>query len=507
MLDTVVDITPSVRRYQATSLEVAQTAPSAATAVGALVGADGEPPPELGVDRPTLSALGFEGKVGQACARPDRGGSIRVAVGAGDPTALDATGLRDASAAFARGAGKHSRIALTLPDLPRVPGEVAGQVAVEGAFLARYRYEAFRKDGGPALDGLTLVTAADRVNSVDRGAHRGMLFAGAQALARDLANAPSAYLTAPRMAEIAVELAGRSGLGVDVFNRAALRRMGCGGLLGVNAGSAEEPRLVKLAYRPNATSDGSGPAPHLGLVGKGIMYDSGGVNLKPADASHSQMKNDMAGAGAILAAMSTLAALKCPTSVTGWLMCTDNMLQGSAMKLGDVLTIRGGKTVEVLNTDAEGRLVMSDGLVLAAEEGVDAIVDIATLTGAALRALGPKLAGVLGNDQGPVDQVMAAARLTHELVWQLPLDRRYRSILDSDVADIKNWEAGDPGATTAALFLEEFVRDLPWAHIDMAGTAWSAGAESWRTPGCTGFGARLLIELALDFTRPGSVGA
>ncbi|HZR98328.1 MAG TPA: leucyl aminopeptidase [Chloroflexota bacterium] len=496
------DLTPSVARSEAVSLDVAQTVPATATAAGYLVGTSGEVPAALGVDRPTLAALGFEGQLGQVSLLPRGDGTILVAVGAGDPAKLDAAGLREVSAAFARGAAKHARIALVLAPLPNVPDAVAGQVVAEGALLARYRYDAFRQEPDPVLAALTLVSAAERVDVVARGVRRGRLFAAAQALTRDLANSPAAYLTAPRMAEIAEEVAARAGLGIEVFDRAALRALGCGGLLGVNAGSAEEPRMVKLTYRPKASAGGTSSAPHLALVGKGIMYDSGGVSLKPSDTAHSRMKNDMSGAAAILAAMSTLAALDCPTSVTGWLMCTDNMLQGSATKLGDVLTIRGGKTVEVMDTDAEGRLVMADALVLATEEGVDAIVDIATLTGACLRALGPKLAGVLGNDRGLIEQVQAAARLTDERVWELPLDRRYRSILDSTVADIKNWEEGHPGATTAALFLEEFVGDRPWTHLDIAGTAWSDKAESWHSQGCTGFGARLLIELALDFTPP-----
>jgi leucyl aminopeptidase len=201
------------------------------------------------------------------------------------------------------------------------------------------------------------------------------------------------------------------------------------------------------------------------------------------------MKNDMSGAAAILAAMSALSDLGCPSAVTGYLMCTDNMPSGTAMALGDVITMRGGTTVEVVNTDAEGRLVMADALVLATEEPVDAIVDIATLTGACMRALGTQVAGVMGTDQRLVDQVRAAAEATDEPVWQLPLERRYRKELDSAVA---------------GLFLAEFVGDTPWAHVDIAGTAQSGGDAGWQTAGCTGFGARLLAQLALDFAAPGT---
>jgi leucyl aminopeptidase len=256
--------------------------------------------------------------------------------------------------------------------------------------------------------------------------------------------------------------------------------------------------MIKLVYRPRDV-ESSG---QLTLVGKGIMYDSGGLALKPGDEVHAQMKNDMSGAGAILAAMSILAELGCSTAVTGYLMCTDNMPSGTAMALGDVITMRGGTTVEVINTDAEGRLVMADALVLATEEPTDAIVDIATLTGACMRALGTRVAGVMGTNQPLIDQIRAAAEATDESVWQLPLERRYRKELDSTVADLKNLGGANAGAITAGLFLAEFVGAIPWAHLDIAGTAQSGGDEGWQTAGCTGFGARLLTQLALDFAAP-----
>jgi leucyl aminopeptidase len=232
------------------------------------------------------------------------------------------------------------------------------------------------------------------------------------------------------------------------------------------------------------------------------MYDSGGISLKPSDAMHLAMKMDMSGAGAVLASMSALSALGCKTAVTGYLMCTDNMPSGSATKLGDVLTIRGGKTVEVRNTDAEGRLALADGLVLAGEQKPDAIVDIATLTGACMRALGTGMAGVMGNNQAFVDRVLDASRATDEPAWQLPLDKRYRSQIDSDIADLNNLGGEQPGAITAALFLAEFVGDIPWAHLDIAGPMKADADESWRSKGATGYGARLLTELALNFSPP-----
>jgi leucyl aminopeptidase len=232
------------------------------------------------------------------------------------------------------------------------------------------------------------------------------------------------------------------------------------------------------------------------------MYDSGGISLKPSDESHAQMKNDMSGAAAVLASMTALKALGCTTAVTGYLMCTDNMPSGSAMKLGDVLRMRNGTTVEVLNTDAEGRLVMADALALATEEPVDAIVDIATLTGACLRTFGVEVAGVMGNDPAVVDQLRRAGDVVDEPVWELPLHRSYRSQLDSSIADLSNMGGPNAGSITAALFLEEFVDGRPWAHVDIAGTAQAAAPRTWRNKGATGAGTKLLIEFALRFANP-----
>jgi leucyl aminopeptidase len=235
-------------------------------------------------------------------------------------------------------------------------------------------------------------------------------------------------------------------------------------------------------------------------VGKGVMFDSGGLSLKPSDGMLG-MKMDMSGAAAVLATMGSLKALKCKAKVTGYLMCTDNMPSGSALKLGDVLTFRNGKTAEIQNTDAEGRLVLADGLSLAVEDKADAIVDIATLTGACMVALGAKVAGVVGNNQKFVDAVRDAAATSDEPIWQLPLEKSYRRLLDSNVADMRNIGGPYGGAITAALFLNEFVADVPWAHLDIAGPMSVDGDDGWLSRGATGFGTRLLIELATAFTK------
>lgn len=497
---------PSVDEVRRIEVRVSRSAPADADALCFPVAVEGEVPPELGLDRAALAVAGFEGKVGQALVLPRAKGPALVAMGIGPEPERSLSSLRDAAASLARAGGRCRRFAVAVPDADVAPEEAA-QALVEGLLLARYRYRPLKRttEQEPALEALTLVSPSLPLDVVERGARRGQLTAQATELARDLANAPATLLTARRMEELARAVAEASGLEIEVFDEKALAELGCGGMLGVNAGSAEPPRLIKLRYRPK---DERGapiePTGRLSLIGKGVMYDSGGLGLKPNDLVHAAMKTDMSGAAAILAAMSTLPELGTTTSVTGYLMCTDNMPGGRAMRLGDVLTARGGKTVEVLNTDAEGRLVMMDGLVLATEEQPppDALVDIATLTGACERALGNDNAGVIGNDQALVDQVRAAAERTDETVWQFPLDRRMRGELDSEVADLKNIAGVNAGQITAALFLEEFVAGIPWAHVDIAGTSRVEGDKGWRSKGATGFGTRLLIELARSFRPP-----
>jgi leucyl aminopeptidase len=495
-----VDLTPSLDPASAATISVASSLPASATALVVPVATDGTVPSELGVDRTALNAAGFAGMLGQTLVMPRGSGPTLVAVGIGDAAQADAAVLRDAAAIFTRASAPHERLAINLTNTGSLPPREAARAVVEGVLLARYRYDPFHTSPTTVrLAELTLVAGDDRADAVRKGAEEARLTAEACMLTRDVGNAPPSHMTAERMAEVAQQVAGARGLEIEVFDRAALLELGCGGLLGVNAGSAHEPRMIKLTYRPGGTSRG-----HLVLVGKGIMYDAGGINLKPGDAMHLLMKHDMAGAGAILGAMSAMAALQCPTAVTGYLMCTDNMPSGSAMKMGDVLRMHGGKTVEVQNTDAEGRLVMADALVLATErDQPDAIVDIATLTGAALRALGPKLAALIGNNKLLIEQVIGAAERTDERVWELPLERRYRGQLNSEIADLKNMgDDANAGAITAALFLEEFVDGRPWAHLDIAGTMSVGADDGWRSWGATGYGARLLLDLAMTFNPP-----
>ena len=462
-----------------------------------VVPAEGELPSELSdLDRDTLGAAGFDGKPGSTFCLPRAGAPALLLVGAPAADDLDANALRDAAATASRTSAKlGARLGIRVP-ASGVDAAQAGQVLTEGALLARYRYTALKAEHPEKpLSALVInVTGADS-GAVADGIRTGVVTSRASAIARDLANSPPAHLTAVALADVAATLGDAHGFTVEAFDREQLIEMRCGGLLGVNAGSTEEPRMLVLRYTPEGE-----PTGHLGLVGKGIMYDSGGISIKPSDPMHLLMKMDMGGAAAVLGAFTALRDLGVRATVTGWLMCTHNMPSGTAVKLGDVLTARNGTTVEIKNTDAEGRLVMMDALALAVEEGVDAVVDIATLTGAVLVALGPATAGLFGNEPGIIDQVKAAGAAVDEPVWQLPLEKKYRKTLDSDIADIANLGGPYAGSTTAALFLAEFVGEVPWAHVDIAGTMNVDADESWRSKGATGYGARLLAELARDFT-------
>ncbi len=353
------------------------------------------------------------------------------------------------------------------------------------------------------MGSFALVAPERAAKATQAGVDRGMVIGRAVSMARDLVNTPGGSLNARDMAEIATEVAKESGLDIEVMDEHAMEKAGLGGMLGVNRGSIEPPRLIKLTYTPRT------PTGSVALVGKGIMFDSGGLSLKSGEGMMS-MKIDMSGAAAVLATMSVLKTLRPRVKVIGFMCCTDNMPSGAALKPGDVITIRNGKTVEVLNTDAEGRLVLADGLSLAVEEKVDAIVDLATLTGAVVAALGNRIAGVMGNDEDWMEQVREAAARADENVWPLPLPGEYRRFLDSPVADLKNIGGtsvlgaggGGGGALTAGLFLKEFVGDVPWVHIDLAGPAMADADDGYVSRGGTGFGVRTLVELIDYFDKP-----
>jgi leucyl aminopeptidase len=481
------------------AIEVAASTPRDIDLVGVPVASSGPVPRALRLSRARLGELGFEGKPGQVLTVPAASGPSTVAVGLGDPGAITAGVIRAAASALARAAGSRTSMATALADLdaPGLSRAAVAQAVAEGFALGTYRFSAFKSEPAkPGLERMVLTGRAEQRAAIANGSARGLAIGEAVALARDLANTPPDHLSAIDLAERAIAVAADRKLAIEVFDEAEMAEMGLGGILGVNRGSAAPPRLVKLTYAPR------NPSGTVALVGKGVTYDSGGISLKPSDGMHVLMKMDMTGAAVVLATMSLLPVLKPKVKVIGYLCCTDNMPSGSAMKLGDVLTIRNGKTVEIHNTDAEGRLLLADGLSLAVEEQPDAIVDIATLTGAVLGALGKKVAGVLGNDQGWVDQVLASSGRTDERTWQLPLVDDYRKLLDSNVADLKNVGGPYGGTITAALFLREFVGDVPWAHLDIAGVMDSDADEGIFSKGSTGFGVRLFADLLGSYASP-----
>ncbi len=451
-------------------------------------GADAE------LDLDYLASRKFEGKVGQVQALLADDGTTLVALGMGDATKVTADGLRRAAAALVGAAGTATRVATTLlaaaPE--RVDKKSAAQAVVEGMALAGYRFTAYKSDQDrPAVDEVTVVGAGQA--ALDRGAR----VAEAVAFARDLVNEPAGALTPTRLAELATEIAEREGLSITVLDEVAIEAEGLGALRGVSLGSDEPPRLIELVYEPPGRARGT-----VALVGKGITFDSGGLSIKTADGMMT-MKTDMAGGAAVLATMGALTALGVKTKVIAFIPTTENMPGGRAIKPGDVLKARNGKTIEVLNTDAEGRLVLADGLSLAVEAQPDAIVDLATLTGAQVVALGRRIAGVMATNDSLLEQLEVAADRAGEPVWELPLPDIYRKDIDSDVADIKNiGRPGQAGTLIGGLFLREFVGDVPWAHIDIAGPARSDDDDGYLRKGGTGFGVRTLLELLTAFSRP-----
>jgi leucyl aminopeptidase len=453
---------------------------------------------------PLLEARGFTGKAGEAVALPTLGrleATVLLLVGVGERDKVDAEVLRRAAAAVVRhGRGARKAVTTLAQALPAYP-EAAVQAVTEGALLAAYRFDKYKQaKAGPGpndrrppaeLASLAVVPAASGRGSGGRGALNAALAAGqvraaATNLARDLSNEPANALHPADLATAARRLLDGKGVTVKVKDEKALAREGFGGIIGVGQGAEHPPRLIELRYSPkDATAE-------VVLVGKGITFDSGGLSLKPAD-SMKTMKTDMSGAAAVLAAMSALADLDVKVAVTGYLAAAENMPSGAATRPGDVLTMKNGKTVEVLNTDAEGRLVMADALALGAAARPDAIIDVATLTGACVVALGTRYTGLIANDDALAAELLDAAAEAGEPTWRLPLPPEYRKDIESDLADLKNVGDRWGGALFAGLFLEQFVDDRPWAHLDIAGPARAESEDGYLSKGSTGVAVRTLL--------------
>jgi leucyl aminopeptidase len=419
-------------------------------------------------------------------------------VGAGKPASFDLERLRRiaATAALAARQRRLTRIAFLVRHAEEVSGITdaqAAQAAAEGLMTGAYEaglYKTGDRGGAPPTE-IVVVVPAPHSSALVAAVERGTVMGESVNIAKRLCDEPSNVLTPRVFADRAAQIARAAGLGVEILDEHAIAGLKMGLLLGVARGSAEPPRLIVLRHEP----PGAPAAPVLGLVGKGITFDTGGISIKPADGME-RMKDDMAGGAAVICAMRAIALLRAPIRVVAVVPTTENMPGGRAIKPGDVLTGASGKTVEVINTDAEGRLILGDGLWYAQQRGATHLVDVATLTGACVVALGKAASGLFGTPDAWRDTVGDAAAVAGDRAWPLPLYEEYSDQIRSEVADMMNSGGRPAGACTAAIFLKEFAGDRPWCHLDIAGTAWAEDGKPYQPKGATGVAVRTLAELA-----------
>jgi leucyl aminopeptidase len=443
-------------------------------------------------------AAGHTGKRGESLLVPNTGidglesGSVLL-LGIGPRAQAGPDACRRAIGRVARQLAKRARVATTLPQVAGRAFDEAVQATVEGLLLGSYRFDRYKSKSEPSRLEEIVVIGTDRQDA--RGARsaleRGRIVAESQAWARDLVNTPAIDLSPAQLAREATAMAKQVGLAAKVWNETELKRGGFGGIIGVGQGSVNPPRLIELRY------EGGGRGAPIALTGKGIAFDSGGLSIKDATGMET-MKCDMGGAASILATMRAIALLKPKVNVIAAIPSSENMPSGSAIRPGDVLRHRNGKTSEVLNTDAEGRLVLADALAYLVEQEPRVVIDTATLTGACMVALGEELWGAMGTDRRLVRDVLAAGEAAGEPGWELPLYEPYRRLIDSEVADVKNIGKRWGGAITAALFLREFVGDVPWVHVDIAGPAFADRAGDYWPKGATGVPVRMLVRYVLS---------
>ncbi|MDX2245029.1 MAG: leucyl aminopeptidase [Leptolyngbyaceae cyanobacterium bins.302] len=439
-----------------------------------------------------IAEVEFKGKEGNsASARVGGGSSIRkiILVGLGKSDTLTLEGLRRAAAASAKAAKKEKAKTLGI-SLPTWNGDgaLSAQAIAEGIELALHQDTRFKSEdeNGKKLETVELLGLGGQEAAIVRARQ---LVSGV-ILARELVAAPANIVTPITLAETALAIANEHGLDIEILEREDCEKLGMGAFLGVAQASDLPPKFIHLTYHP-ATA----PRKKLAIIGKGLTFDSGGLNIKPTGSGIEMMKTDMGGAAATLGAAKAIAQLK-PADVEVHFIsaATENMISGHAMHPGDILTASNGKTIEINNTDAEGRLTLADALVFADKLGVDAIVDLATLTGACVIALGDDIAGLWSPDEDLADQLVAAAETAGEKVWKMPMEEKYFEGLKSVVADMKNTGPRPGGAITAALFLKQFVKETAWAHLDVAGPVWADKENSYNSVGATGFGVRTLVS-------------
>lgn len=415
-----------------------------------------------------------------------------IVVGLGQADEFDLDYVREVTASSLKAAaGEGVRRVATIVHGAGIGGlnpEDAARAVAEGAVLGTYRFEAFKSEPSKArIEELIVVEAsAEKVPAIQKGVERGTLLAECTNFARDLVNTPSNHLTPAMLAEKAADMARQVGLECTIIERDEMERLGMGALLGVAKGSAEPPKLIVLRHR-------GGRGPLTALVGKGVCFDSGGISLKPAQGM-ADMKSDMAGAAAVLGAMRAIALLKAEADVMAVVPAVENMPSGTALKPGDILRTMTGKTIEIDNTDAEGRLILADAVAYAGSQGAERIVDVATLTGACVIALGRVYTGIVANDDELVQELFQAASKTGEKYTRLPTDPQYQKQYKSDVADIKNTGGREAGAITGGMIIGEFVGEAKWAHLDIAGTSFIDKPRPYLPKGGTGVGVRTLAE-------------
>ena len=424
----------------------------------------------------------------------------RVAfIGAGPRSQFTTERLRRIAGAVALGARQRRVQRLAWLNRGDIPLLAAVQAATEGIALSAFSADRYKSGerGAPPIDQVLIIAVSvDHPAEVEAAIERGRILGESSNIARELSNEPSNVLTPAIFAERATEICKAAGVSVEVLDERAIATLGMGLLLGVSRGSAEPPRVIVMRHNPA----GAPASPVLGLVGKGITFDTGGISIKPADGME-RMKDDMAGGAAVICAMRAISLLNAPINVIGVVPATENMPGGRALKPGDVLTSASGKTVEVINTDAEGRLILGDGLWYARQLGATHLVDVATLTGAAVVALGKVASAIFGQPAEWVDVVRQTSEDAGDRCWPMPLYDEYAEQLKSEIADMLNTGGRPAGACTAAMFLKEFAGGLPWAHLDVAGTAWSDEAKPWMAKGASGVAVRGLAELAFTSAK------
>ncbi|MBI2909865.1 MAG: leucyl aminopeptidase [Chloroflexi bacterium] len=424
--------------------------------------------------------------------------SPRVAVaGLGKQTEFTPDRARQVAAVAARAVRKAgAKTAATITHGAGIAGmepEAAAQALAEGTILGLYRFRKYltKKENDNDIEEFSVVERdEEKASAIERGVNAGHIMADSANVARDLVNEPSNYMTPTRLAEVAVDIAGCWLLEVQVMEREEMEKLGMGGILAVAKGSAEPPKFIVMSYKGDPSS-----VKTLGLVGKGLTFDSGGISIKPSEHME-EMKGDMAGAASVIAAMNAIAQLRLKVNVTALVGATENMPSGTAQKPGDILKTMSGKTVEVVNTDAEGRLTLADVLTYARKLGLSPVIDVATLTGACHIALGDVCTGAFGNNQDIMNKLIEAGEQAGECVWQMPMMEEYKQQNKSDIADIKNSGGRYGGAITAAQFLAEFVEDTPWVHLDIAGTFMRDKERGYLVKGATGVPVRTLVNAA-----------